>query len=292
MRFVKSGEHKFDYAAVRTCVSCGNVFAGRYCNRCGEEVIEESDKSFVHALINSFTEIFSADNRLARTARLMVRNTGQYSLNYIHGVRVAFAAPAAIFLIVNLLYFLFPVYETFHAPLRTQMHFLPHSKFSKVMVEERVEEEGTTLGDFTIRYEQHSYSLSRMMLILFVILAAIPMAFINYSSKLYFADHLTISFEYNTLLIFLLQLLLPWSFALLVFAGDFVGIDLGFLLNAYFYSALAVAGSVMLFYLFETRVYHQAGRTAWFKAILIAPGLFIALQFYRVILFYVTMFTL
>jgi hypothetical protein len=292
MRFVNSAEAKFNHSVIRTCVSCGNEFAGRYCNRCGEEVIEVSDKSFAHALVSALRTMFSIENRFVRTALLMVRNTGQYSSNYIKGVRAPFVRPVAIFLLVNLLYFIFPVYETFNAPLRTQMHFLPHSKFAKVMVDERIQTEGTTLGDFTIRYEQHSYSLSRMMLILFVFLAALPIGFINYSSNLYFADHLTVSFEFNTLLIFLTQLVLPWIFTLLNHLGGLVGFDISFLLNGVFYAVIVILSSILLFYLFETRIYSQADRIAWFRSVLIAPGLFIALEFYRGILFYVTMLTL
>lgn len=292
MRFVNSGEAKFNYSVVRTCVSCGNEFAGRYCNRCGEEVIEPSDKSFAHALVSTLHTMFSVDNRFLRTALMMVRHTGDYSSNYIKGVRAPFVRPVAIFLLVNLLYFVFPVYETFDAPLRTQMHFLPHSKFAKVMVDQRIENEGTTLGDFTIRYEQHSYSLSRMMLILFVFLAAFPIGFINYSSNLYFSDHLTVSFEYNTLLIFLTQLLLPWVFTLVNHLAGMAGVDAGFLLNGVFYTVLVIACSILLFYLFEIKIYAQANRIAWFKSALIVPGLFIALEFYRGILFYVTMLTL
>jgi hypothetical protein len=292
MRFVNSRDAEFNYSVIRTCVSCGNQFAGRYCNRCGEEVIEPSDKSFAHTLVASLHTIFSLENRFVRTALLMVRSTGQYSSNYIKGVRAPFVRPIAIFLLVNLMYFVFPVYETFNAPLRTQMHFLPHSKFAKAMVDERIESEGTTLGDFTLRYEQQSYSLSRMMLILFVFLAALPIGFINYSSNLFFADHLTVSFEYNTLLIFLTQLLLPWIFTLVNHLGGLVGFDAGFLLNSVFYTVIVILCSILLFYLFETRIYAQADRIAWFKSVLVAPGLFIALEFYRGILFYVTMLTL
>jgi hypothetical protein len=292
MKFTKGRESSFDFTTERKCSSCGNRFFGRYCNRCGEEVIVQEEKSFKRSVVHSFQSVISWESQLIHTIALIVRAPGQFSLNYIHGIRVPFIRPVALFLIVNLLYFLFPVFETFDAPLRTQMHFLPHKEVATQLVEQLIDSHGTNLADFTVRYEQHSSSLAIQLLILFAVLAAIPIALINFSNRYYFIDHLIVSFEFNSLAIFVTHLLIPWLLTLIISIFAVMGIDASFLLNGLLFSVLVMGVCVFVFYLIEKRVYGQKNRRAWLKSFLMIAGLFIALQVYRIILFFVTIMTL
>jgi Protein of unknown function (DUF3667) len=292
MKSAKGRESTFDFTKERRCSSCGNKFFGRYCNRCGEEVIVHGEKSFRNAFLHSFQSTILWESQFIHTLSLIVRTPGQFSLNYINGIRVPFIRPVALFLIVNLLYFLFPVFETFDAPLRTQMHFLPHKEIATQLVDQLIDEHGTNLADFTVRYEQHSSSLAIQLLILFAVLSAVPIALINYSNESYFIDHLIVSFEFNSLVIFVTHLLLPWSLTLIISILATMGIDASFLLNGLLFSVMVMGICLFVFYLFEKRVYGQKNRRAWLKSFLMIAGLFIALQVYRIILFFVTILTL
>ena len=141
MSLLSSNADHFDYSLPRACKTCGNTFSGRYCNRCGEEIVERGDRS-VAALLRNLPRGFNfLENKVLRTLKLMFTMPGQLSLNIMNGIRVPFVKPITIFFIANVLYFLFPVFNTYNSQLRTQMHFLPHSDFAAAMVEKKIADE-------------------------------------------------------------------------------------------------------------------------------------------------------
>lgn len=292
MRFPTERTDAFDYSAERVCRNCTNAFSGRYCNRCGERVVEPTDKSILSILTDVIQGFTFLDNKAIRTFRLMLLRTGELTRNHMEGIRVPFLKPVSVFFIANLLYFLFPVFNTFNTNLRTQMHFLPHSEIAAGMVEKRLSKEKVTLEQFTIRYQQQSTTMAKLLLIIFVLIVAVVLALINYSSHYYFHDHFLAALEFSSMLILVGQLFLPWMLTLIsnLFA-DNPG-WLGYIFRDSVFSVIIMMLSFLVFYLMEKRVYLQNPKNAVVKALLMIPGIFIALQSYRIILFFVTMWTL
>ena len=58
------------------CKTCGHPFAGKYCNQCGEKVIEPRDLSVGHYLEDIFNAFTSLDTKVWRTVWLMARAPG------------------------------------------------------------------------------------------------------------------------------------------------------------------------------------------------------------------------
>ena len=291
MSWLNSNRDQFDFTVSRSCKTCGNTFFGRYCNRCGEEVLEKADNSvaaFFRQLIDGFN---FADNKMLRTLKLMFTRPGQLSLNFKNGIRVPFLKPVSVFFIANLLYFLFPVFNTYNSQLRTQMHFLPHSDFAAEMVRNKVASEDMTMSDFTLRYQQQSSNISKLLLIVFAILVAVPLMLLNYHQHYYYRDHLLVSFEYNSLSILVCQLAIPWFLILLEKVFSLTAL-VNFFFNDVVISVVIGGLSLLVFFIIEQRVYNQAKRAAWLKASLMVLSLFVCLQIYRGILFLVTMLTL
>lgn len=292
MKFVTNQTDTFNYSVERVCKNCSNSFSGRYCNRCGERVSEAADKSVVSILSDVLQGFTFLDNKAIRTVKLMFARTGELTRNFMEGVRVPFMKPLSVFFIANLVYFLFPAFDTFNSPLRTQMHFLPHSAIARNVVENRLVKEQVSLAEFTIRYEQQSTNMAKLLLIVFVFFVALILALINYSSRNYFYDHLLAALEFCSLLIMVALLFIPWTLKLVasLWPGSSDWVALIFQDSVFSLIVSAICFSV--FFMMEKRVYQQKTINAIIKATLMLPGLFIAVQCYRVVLFFVTMWTL
>lgn len=279
----------FDYVVLRSCITCANSFSGKYCSVCGEKVLEPSDKSlrnFFGGIFNAFTFI---DNKFFYTLRLMLARTGYVTHQYINGIRVPFIRPISMFFVVNLIYFLFPWADTFNSRLVTQMNYLPHSGMATTIVTERIERENVTLQEFTMQYDQQSTSMAKLLLILFVMLMAVPFMALNYSRDKYFADHLATSLEFSSVSILLCIIIVPWTISLF---GSLLKFSVDEILSDRIYTIITAIICFLIFSLMERRVYNQRFILAVAKAIILLPCLYCSLQAYRIILFFVTIWTM
>lgn len=289
IKFLRQKPDTFDYNAPRTCLTCGSSFSGKYCNVCGEKVLEPSDKSlrnFFGGILNALTFI---DNKFFYTLRLMLTRTGYVTSQYIKGVRVPFIRPLSMFFVVNLIYFLCGTGDTFNSSLIAQMNYFPHKRIATTAVTEHIERDKITLEEFTLQYNRQSTSIAKMLLIVFVMLAAVPFMLLNYTRERYFVDHLMTSLEFCSVIILISLILLPW---LIIFLGAIFQFSIKTILNDRIYTIIAALICFLFLCLMERRVYGQRYLLAVVKAIVLVPCLFYVLQAYRIILFFVTMWTL
>jgi hypothetical protein len=282
----------FDYSLERTCKTCDNHFSGRYCNRCGEKIIEKNDKSILHFFSHVFNAFTFIDNKFFRTLRLMLLRTGELSHHYINGRRVPYIRPVSMFFVANLLYFLFPVFDTFNTSLHVHMHQLPHSPIANTMVMKRIEKEDTTLEVFTMRYRQQSTNLAKLLLIVFVLLAALPLALLNLSKKMFFIDHLMVSLEVNSILVLVIHVVIPWMLLAVNPIIQHIGLSIEIIFQDAVYSLITMIFVIVIFYFVHRRVYANKPVLSIIKALMLIPFIFVALQSYRAMLFFVTMWTL
>jgi hypothetical protein len=293
MKFVEfPHEDTFNYDVLRTCKNCSQEFSGRYCNRCGERVIVPEDRSLSVLFRQIFGKVPILDNKFMRTLRLMLTRTGFVAANYIRGRRIPFIDPLAMFLVINFLYFLFPTNHSYNSSLRTQMHFLLHNETATQMVEAHLLEENTTLPDFTVRYELHANNVAKIMLICLVLILAVPVWIGNYSSGLFFRDHLIVSMEFCTVIVLLNNIIIPWTWIGLnaLFRDGPVNQDEIF--NSAYPAIIMAVTSFLLFFLMEKRVYEQPRKRALFISLILLAGLFISLHLYYGVVFFISMWTL
>lgn len=272
-----------------TCKSCGNKFIGIYCNLCGEKVLERSDRTF-RSFINNIWAL--ADNKFLRTLWLVIRRPGFLSKEYAEGRRVKYLRPMQLFFVLNLVYFLFPVLQLFNTSLRSQMYLRTHSPLVREMVYSSVGRDSLRLEGYALMYNAKSTGLAKLLIIVFVVLASLPMLIIYRKRNRYFTDHVTLSVEltiFNLAMnaIFLsLVLMLINKLLHLTHSGweryldDFTLTIIFVLSNSYF---LFKAGRTF---------YQQKGWMLMLKVLLGLVGLFIALELYRLILFLLTFWSL
>jgi hypothetical protein len=197
-----------------------------------------------------------------------------------------------VFFVLNLIYFLFPLVQLFNTSLRTQMYLRTHSALVRTMVHSKVGNDALRLEGYTLMYNQKSTSLAKLLIIVFVILASVPMMLIYRKRNRFFGDHLTLSVEltsFNIALnaIFLSLVLMLTSKILHMthtgwekYLDDSTLTVIFVLTNSYF---LFRAGRIF---------YNQKNWILILKVPFGLLGLFLSLELYRLTLFLITYWTL
>jgi hypothetical protein len=88
------------------CVSCGNEFIGKACNICGEKVFDPSHlsiKNFAKQAVDIFTHF---ENKVLKSIWLNIAKPGFITKENLRGVRVKYAKPLQLFIVVNIFFYL------------------------------------------------------------------------------------------------------------------------------------------------------------------------------------------
>jgi hypothetical protein len=278
--------------SLHVCKSCGNTFRGFYCNQCGERILEPKDRTF-RAFTQSLVQAITfADNKFVRSLWLVIRRPGFLSKEFAEGRRVNYMAPLQLFFVLNLIYFLFPLLQLFNTSLHTQMYLRTHSPLVRKMISSTVGHDRLSFEGYSILYNQKSTSLAKLLIIVFVVLASVPMMIIYRKRNRYFTDHVTLAVEltsfnlamnaiFLSLFLMLVNKLLHWTHSgWEKYLDDFTLTIIFILTNLYF---LFRAGRTF---------YGQQGKILIVKVVLGMLGLFVALEVYRLVLFLVTFWSL
>ncbi len=275
-----------------TCKSCGNAFTGRYCNICGEKVIEPKDRSFKTFIGNFLTAITLADNRFLKTLWLTIKNPGFLSKEYANGRRVNYIRPLQMFFVLNLVYFLFPVLQLFSSTLTTQMYYLFHSPMVRSMVIKRIAEDNLSLTGFGVIYDGKTTVLAKLLIVVFVWLASLPLSLIFRKKNRYYTDHVALAVELACYNIFINAILLHMIFLVLSKIFKWSGTTLGDYLNDTTLTLIFIITNLYFIYRAARTFYDQAGKRLIIKSALAILGLFFALEAYKFILFVITFYSI
>ncbi len=104
------------------CASCGARLAGPFCSACGERARRPGDVSLRRYLAEFFDAAFNLDSRFWRSVGALLFRPGLLTSEYMDGRRVNWMRPLHLFLLVNLIFFLFSGgWNTFTTPLQLHM---------------------------------------------------------------------------------------------------------------------------------------------------------------------------
>lgn len=291
--FAKQKEDHFDYGQLRKCKVCENEFNGRYCNLCGEKVIEPYERSlreFLDSLLNAFTFL---DGKFWRSFKLLILKPGQLARNIADGRRVPYMKMISLFFVANFFYFLFPVFDTYNSSLYTQINALgAHSIQAKAMVKERIEKEKIKIEDFQDDYQNQSTNLSKLFIVVLVVVLTLFFMVVNYSKQHYFFDHLLVALEFYSFQLLINLLIIANVILWVIKIGSWYDLDMNFLISDQVFSAMT--SLILIYFLFrqQTTFYHQKWYWAAPKTILLLFLIGLSINYYRMMLFYITMWTL
>lgn len=268
------------------------MFTGLYCNLCGEKVIEPKDRSFKNFIANSLTALTLADNRFLKTLWLTVKNPGFLSKEYANGRRVNYLRPLQVFFVLNLVYFLFPTLQLFNSRLQTQMYYLFHSPIVRALVNQRLTDEHLSLQGFELIYNQQTTMLAKLLIVIFVWIASVPLALIFRKKNRYFTDHVALSIELACFNIFVNAISLSGILFVLSKIFRWSGTTFGDYLNDDTLTVIFIATNLYFIYRAARTFYGQTGKMLILKSILGIVGLFLALEVYKLLLFFVTFYSI
>jgi Protein of unknown function (DUF3667) len=91
---------------MHTCKNCEHVFKGKICNHCGEKVFDEKQltaKYFFHQVIDFF---WHWENKVLKSIKLNFIKPGFITKENINGIRVPYAKPIQLYLVVAFLFYI------------------------------------------------------------------------------------------------------------------------------------------------------------------------------------------
>ncbi len=270
------------------CPSCGTTISARFCPNCGEKRLSEGDLSighYVHELLHGLTH---ADGKLLRSLRAVLLRPGELSLAYMEGRRMRYMRPVSLFLLLNLVYFLLPLFETFNTSLGSQLHFQPYSVWATNLVKTVLERTGASENDFTVTYLAHSSSNAKLLLILMVFLLAPVFELVYFRRTRHGSGQVAFAFEAMCFNLLLPTILLSVLIYVAVFLLQLVGVHLDEMLSDDFFGVIALVLNLYLFYSAGHRFYHCSVADSAWRAIAAFTGLFLVLNVYRLLLFVFT----
>lgn len=215
---------------VSICKNCKSEFQDNYCGSCGQKRVSDSDfflRNIFGQALDAFTNL---DSKFIKTFVLLFSKPGRLSKNYVEGIRMPYLKPFQIFIICNLLFFIFlGDTDLFRTP--SQWFFNPYidvyGKNIMVKAEDIMKDKNMSFEAIKYEYDRLSSDLSKGLLIILIPFISILGILINRKLKfgihLIFATHL-----FSFILIFatglyliasILNLTSMYFFGIPIFAG-------------------------------------------------------------------------
>lgn len=272
------------------CVTCSNQFVGKFCNRCGEKVISQHDRTIMHFLEGAFHMVTHVDGKIFKNLKWILIKPGYISKNFAIGKRQPFMKPIAMFFVANLIYFLFPVFQTFNTTLQAQRYGHPYSWAIENRIVKAMEDKGMTFDELAKAYNTKTTSHSKLLLILVVPMYAVVFGLVNINKKKLFADHLLISLEFMAYILFYCTIFLSVILGAIVSGSQLMGANLNeFFSNEGNFLVPVIAAAIVYFIYRAERTFYEE-KIVW-SAIKGAAFVFLTMwviYVYRFILFHVT----
>ena len=197
-----------------------------------------------------------------------------------------------MFFILNLIYFLFPVLQMFNSSLYTQLYVLPHRQLAREVVSKKVGAEGLSIQGFEMMYNDKTNGFAKLLLVLFVILASLPLSLIFRKKDRFFTDHLALSVELTSFNLAINAISLSVVLVIMNKLFKWSNVTWGNYLNDLTLTIVFVLTNLYFIFIAANSFYNQKGKRRIVKALLGVLGLFLALEVYRFLLFFITVWSL
>jgi hypothetical protein len=275
------------------CPSCDGTIDDRCCAHCGERRPSERVYSLREFAREAFETVTNVERSFLRTLWTLIRRPGELTAAYMRGERVRYLRPLQLFLLVNVIFFFIggASINAYSTALRNHLNTSPYQEQARQIVRDRLPKSGLTDGQYIVAFDQKTRVLARTLVIVMAPAFAVGLALLSLKRRKPFVQHLVFSIHF---LSYVLLLTMAVVYALIVLVlvwraaggsgsdGDFdqltgLGMAIGtiaFLVPAY------------------RRVYGAGKISAVVKAAVSFALLVAILVGYRMLLFYVTAFTL
>jgi hypothetical protein len=209
--------------ATITCQNCGNHFEGKYCNRCGEKVYTDHDRSMVHVIEEGAHFITHFEGTFFKTLRTIFTRPGQLSLDYCRGVRKPYFKPLSFFLLLVVLYLIFPAFQGLNQKLYYHVRSNYYGEFAMKRMIDLARSKSLTDAQLGDLFHARSEKVSKFLLVLLIPLHALVLWALTARKRKYFFDQFILSTEINSFLLLGIFLLFSALLRFLLFLLSWMG---------------------------------------------------------------------
>ncbi|MEZ4852909.1 DUF3667 domain-containing protein [Flavobacterium sp.] len=207
----------------KKCISCNEPLKGKFCHNCGEKVVEKNDFS-LQTIFKQFIDGFTNfDSKFIKSFYYLLLKPGKLTENYVAGLRNPFMKPFQLFIVVNVLFFLFlPNADIFKIPSDYYFSLPKNNEQLQYIITTKNTSKVLVLQQFD------SEALTNSKLYIFALLPFFSFVFwlLNYKNKQPFGIHFIFAIHFlSFFMLFCLSFLLfPKSITNAVFTKLYISI--------------------------------------------------------------------
>jgi hypothetical protein len=192
------------------CVSCGHPLHGRFCSQCGEKVLNANDRKVTHFFEEVFHILTHADSKFLRSLKYLFTKPGFLTREYLDGRRKLYTGILSLFFIGNVIYLLALPVDALNSKYVSQLYGQPYSEGITKMAETKRAARHWTVKEMEENYDHRSATVSKFMMLVFVLLVSVPAFILFYSNKNYYFDYIVFATEFVNFLMYVVFLALPY----------------------------------------------------------------------------------
>ncbi len=162
---------------------------------------------------------------------------------------------------------------------------------ARAMVLTKLNDTNMSLQAYTLIYDAKSQSLAKLLIVLFILFASLPLAVIFRKRKFYFTDHTTLAVELAIFNLAINALLLSLIFWVLNSIFNWSGSSWIKYLDDLAITTIFIGTNLYFLWRAAKTYYGEKKRMLLFKVPLSLIGLYAALELYRLMLFFITFYT-
>jgi hypothetical protein len=201
------------------CRNCGNNFTGKYCNNCGEKIYHEQDKSVWHLLGEAFHFTTHFEGTFFNTFKAIITTPGKLSLDYCSGIRKKYFKPISFFLLLVIIYLLFPVFEGLNQKLYYYTHDNLYGNYAMQKAMSVMQVKHLSDAQLSELFHHKGEKVSKFLLFIIIPIMALFSWLLGFKKRSLYFDHFIFCIEESSFFILWAFLLLPLLMLFLTFAG-------------------------------------------------------------------------
>ena len=197
------------------CKNCGNTFIGKYCNNCGEKVYSAKDKKLSNLFSEAFHFITHFEGTLFTTLKTLFFKPGKISLDYCIGLRKKYYKPLSFFLLLVILYLIFPFFQGLNMKLESYKINDFYGNYSSERIQEVMQEKNISFSVLENKFHKVTEKASKFLLFIIIPLLALFSWLISFRKRKLYYDHFIFSTEISAFFVLWGYLIIPFIFFIL-----------------------------------------------------------------------------
>lgn len=179
----------------QVCKNCGNHFTGKFCNNCGEKVYNEKDKKVSHLFEEAFHFITHFEGTFFTSLKTIIRTPGKLSMDFCNGIRKKYFKPLSFFLMLVIIYLLFPLFEGLNMNLYYYTTNDLYGSYALQKTQAVMQAKGMTWDQLTAVFHNKGEKVSKFLLFTIIPSMALFSWLLGFKKRKYYYDHFIFATE-------------------------------------------------------------------------------------------------